>query len=122
MSEVKTNVAVENNEEMPVIRITVLGEERETKADPKKKFWTYKAVTKNGALVDLKFRQEVANVPKEKKFIIVVSPDMINEARNTYYPTWWVAGVIAFESWEANLANNRKRVNDVFGDLGESDE
>ena len=97
--------------EVALIRITVLGEEKETKTDPKKKFWSYKALTKNGALVDLKFRQEVGNIPKEKKFIIVVHPDKINQARNTYYPTWWVAEVEAFETWEANIATNRKRVN-----------
>ena len=107
--------------EVALLRITVLGEEKPTK-DGSKKFWTYKAVTKNGALVDLKFRQEVALVPKKPKFIMVVHPDNINQARNTYYPTYWVAKVETFEEWEANLTANRKRMAEVFGDPTEDSE
>ena len=108
--------------DVALLRITVLGEEKETKTEPKKKFWTYKAVTKNGALVDLKFRQVVGNIPKQSKFIMVVHPDNINQDRHCYYPTWWVAEVEAFEDWEANLTANRKRVAEVFGDSEESED
>ena len=115
------NTAQNPVEEVALLRITVVGEEKQTK-DKSKKFWTYKAITKNGAMVDLKFRQEVGNIPKESKFIIVVHPDSINQARNTYYPTWWVARVEAFESWSANLIANRQRVAEVFGEASDPSE
>ena len=99
-----------------LIRITVLVEERKTQDG--RAFNTYKAVTKNGALVDLKFRKEVKNLPTEKS-IILVSPDNINEARNTQYPTWWVSKVEGVEEYSRNLEANRKRVAEVFGDPSE---
>ena len=99
-----------------LLRITVLVEEKKTKEG--RAFNTYKAVTKNGALVDLKFRREVKELPT-KKCIIVVHPDHINEARNTAYPTWWVGQVEAIEDYERNMEANRKRVAEVFGDSSE---
>lgn len=99
-------------------RITVLVEEHKTKEG--RTFPTYKAVTKNGALVDLKFRKEVTGIPSEK-FIMEVSADKINQARNTQYPTWWVAQVISFEPYTVNLEANRKRVEEVFGDSEDSE-
>lgn len=105
-----------NTAEVALLRITVLVEEKKTKEG--RAFNTYKAVTKNGALVDLKFRKEIKDLPT-KKSVIIVHPDKINEAKNTAYPTWWVAEVEAIEDWERNVTANRKRVNEVFGDGSE---
>ena len=99
-----------------LIRITVLVEEKKTQDG--RAFNTYKAVTKNGALVDLKFRKEVKSLPTEKS-VILVHPDNINEARNTQYPTWWVAKVESIEEYTRNVEANRKRVAEVFGDASE---
>lgn len=99
---------------MSNIRITVLVDQKKTKEG--RTFNVYKAVTKNGALVDLKFRAAVKELPTEKS-IIVVNPDNINEARNTAYPVWWVSAVEAIEPFQRNTEANRQRVAEVFGEV-----
>lgn len=121
MTNAQTPTTAPATESVALIRITVLVEQKKTKEG--RSFNTYKAVTKNGALVDLKFRREVpGNLLPTEKSIIVVHPDNINEARNTLYPTWWVAKVEALESWTANQTANRKRVSEVFGESTEEAE
>lgn len=68
-----------------LIRVKVY--EKET-LDKKKKFNTYKAVQKNGTLIDLKFTQAVTLLPKEECFIVV--PDTsVNMDVNRLYPCLW---------------------------------
>ena len=101
-----------SNTNAALIKITVLVEEKKTKEG--RTFNTYKALTKNGALVDIKFKKEVKQLPTEKS-IITVNPDNINEARNTAYPVWWVSEVESIEPYQRNTEANRKRVAEVFG-------
>lgn len=96
--------------------ITVLVNECKTKDG--RTFNTYKAVTKNGAIVDLKFRKEVKNLPTEKS-IIWVNEDNVNEQKNAQYPTYWVSQIEFIEPFVRNQEANRKRVREVFGNPSE---
>ena len=52
-------------------------------------------VGKNLKKVTLKFRKDVANLPKENGFIKVMS-DQVNLDTTSKYPTLWVRSVISF--------------------------
>lgn len=95
-------------------RIKVFAEEKTT--GDGRKFTAFRAVTKNGALITAKFRQDCANIPKESGYI-TVPVDKMNIARNTEYPTLWVSEVLAFESLEASFdrEKNLKEINETFG-------
>ena len=94
-------------------RIVVIVKEAKTKDG--RVFPVYQAVTKNGALVDLKFRKEVKELPTAKS-IITVDAANINEEKRTAYPCWWVAKIDSIEPFKVDTAANEKRVADVFGD------
>lgn len=61
-----------------------------------RKFTVYKALDKNGKLLDTKFRKEVKNLPTEPCTLIVDS-DKCNVTKNTLYPTVWIAEIKAIE-------------------------
>ena len=71
-----------------------------------KKFTAYKALTKDGRIIDAKFRQECENVPTEP-CIIIVSSDKCNVSVNRQYPVLWVQEVKAVEEYvkESNSEN-----------------
>lgn len=94
-------------------RIVVIVKESKTKDG--RAFPVYQAVTKNGALVDLKFRKEVKNLPTEKSVIIVDAANL-QEQKRTQFPCWWVYEIDAIEPFKVDTAANEKRVADVFGD------
>ena len=64
--------------------------------DGGKKFDTYKAFTKDGKKITLKFTQAVANLPKENGFIYV-SQGNINLDTSRKYPRFWVKHLEKFE-------------------------
>lgn len=69
-----------------VLEIPVLVKEFETKEG--KKFNAFKAVQKNGKLIDLKFQRVVKNLP-EQNCIIKVLPENINLDKTRQFPALW---------------------------------
>ena len=67
-------------------------ETKATLGNPARKFNTYKAVQKDGKLVDCKFRKEVIPLPTENSIVEVFSNNM-NMAKNTLFPCLWVAKI-----------------------------
>ena len=61
-----------------------------------RKFTVYKSLTKEGKLMDTKFRKEVKDLPTEPCMLIVDS-DQCNVTKNTQYPTLWIKAVKAIE-------------------------
>lgn len=61
-----------------------------------KSFDTFKAVQKNGKLIDCKFTKDVKNLPDESCFMYV-EEDKINIDKNKKYPTLWVKKVVKYE-------------------------
>lgn len=93
------------------IKITVT--ERKTKDG--KVFNSYKATTKNGNLIDCKFRKEVKNLPEKTCYAIIAVDDM-NIDRNKEYPVMWVNAVQGYEDLaEVSKERNRQVVEDYFG-------
>lgn len=80
-------------------------------------FLTYRAVTKNGRLVDCKFRKEVTNVPKEDCYI-TCPVDKMNMQRNSEFPCLWVAQIDKVEPIgslsDSQIAANAAVINDMF--------
>lgn len=92
------------------IKITVA---EKTTADGKK-FNTYKATTKNGRLIDCKFRKEVKNLP-EKTCYAIINVDDMNVVRNTEFPVMWVKAVQSYEDLtEVSAERNRKAIDELF--------
>lgn len=76
------------------------------KLDDGREFDTFKAVQKDGKLVDLKFTREVKKTPTEDCYI-VVARDKINLAKRQEYPCYWVkeiVEIIPFEKQEEDLS------------------
>lgn len=61
-----------------------------------KKFTAYKVLTKDGRIMDCKFRQEVKNLPTEP-CIMIVDSDKCNVSTNRQYPVLWVQEVKSIE-------------------------
>lgn len=79
-----------------------------------REFNTYKATTKNGRLIDVKFRKEVKNLP-EKTCYAIINVDDMNVVRNTEFPVMWVKAVQGYESLDdVSTEQNRKVINDMF--------
>ena len=98
---------------METKKIKIKVQERTT-SDGKKKFNTYKTVTKNGRLMEVKFRKDVTTLPTEDCYA-VIGVDNMNVDKSKEYPTIWVAAVESYESIEANSkANNKKKLDDLF--------
>lgn len=75
------------------------------KLDDGREFDTYKAVQKDGKIVDLKFTRDVKNLPTEDCYIVVAG-DKINLAKKREYPCFWVkevSEIIPFEKQEEDL-------------------
>ena len=91
-------------------------QERETKDSngKTKKFNTYKTTTKNGRLMDVKFRKEVTNLPTETCYAII-NIDNMNVDKNREYPVLWVSAVESYETISDVAAEkNRAQINDMF--------
>lgn len=79
-----------------------------------KKFNTYKTTTKNGRLMDVKFRKEVKELP-EANCYAVIGIDNMNVDKNREYPVLWVSAIETYESIEANAkADNKKKLDELF--------
>lgn len=70
-----------------------------------RKFNTFKAVQKDGRLVDLKFTKECKNVPP-KSCTIVVPKDKINLDKNREYPCYWCKEILKIKESDKNKAVN----------------
>jgi len=91
---------------------------KEMKTKDGRAFNSYKAVTKNGALVDLKFRKAIKNLP-EKNCWIVVDSTKVSEDKTKEYPCWWIEEIIEIKETKVNSEANAKRALEVFGDPDE---
>lgn len=100
---------------METKRIKLLVKTRQTSDG--RKFTAYKTVTKNGRLIDCKFRKEVTNIPAADCFIICNVDDM-NMQRNSEYPVLWVSAIQATEPigtvTEEQRISNAEQINAMF--------
>ena len=97
--ETKTTETTETNTNTKDIEILVSEREYTDKdTGKKKKFNTYKAVTKTGKLMDCKFRREVTNLPT-KNGIITVKIENMNIAKNMKYPVLWIKAIEEFSPY-----------------------
>lgn len=81
-------------------KIAVYGKEIEYEG---KKFWGYKAETKNGTLIRSSFTQSVnIQPPKKPAFIMVIDGQSKknNVSNAKRYPIFWVSDVIRYEDIE----------------------
>lgn len=82
-------------------------------------FKVYKAVTKNGVLIDCKFRKEVTNVPTEDSYITCNVNDM-NMQRNTEFKVLWVSKIESVEPVAGGgmtterAEKNAAEINEIF--------
>ena len=74
-------------------------EDKETQK--KKKFTVYKAVTKGGKLIDLKFTSNCFNKPTKPCYILV-HPNHWNVQKNLKFPVLWVSEVEEIEDFPAS--------------------
>ena len=83
-----------------------------------KKFLAYKAYQANGKKIDLKFRREANNIPKENCFI-KVHVDNMNINRNKKFPELWVIDVIEIITLDERKHNEQdyKEFDDMFKKL-----
>lgn len=90
---------------MKELRIRIIEVKPITTKDGKN-FTAYKALTKDGKIIDCKFRQDVQNVPTVPG-IIVVDSDKCNVSTNRQYPVLWVQEVKSIEEYvkESNSEN-----------------
>lgn len=86
-----------------------------TTNDGKKSFNTYQTVTKNGRLMELKFRKEVKNLP-EATCMAIIECDNMNVDNSREYPCLWVKAVVDYESLEQNASETNKAKLDEFFD------
>lgn len=75
-----------------------------------KSFDAFKAVQKDGKLIDLKFKKEVKNLPSESCFMFV-EKENLNVNRSGRYPVVWVAKVEKYEESKTIRDNS-----DIFED------
>ena len=94
-------------------RIKVLVYEKQTKEG--KKFNTYKTVSKNGRLMDVKFRKEVKDLP-EKNCFAVIACDNMNIDSNREYPVLWVNAVENYLPLDEVASEANKAKLDAFFD------
>lgn len=78
-------------------------------------FNTYKTTTKNGRLMDVKFRKEVKELPTTNCYAII-GVDNMNVDANRQYPLLWVSAVESYESYKDNSKEqNKKKLDEMFG-------
>lgn len=94
-------------------KIKIIVTEKTTKDG--KKFNTYKTVSKNGRLTDLKFRKEVKDLPTETCYAHIL-PDNMNIDKTREFPVVWVNKVEAYSNIsDAASESNRKAIDEFFG-------
>lgn len=86
-------------EEKNVRKYKIYVEERTTSDG--RKFMVYKTVTKNGRMIDAKFRKTVTQLPKEKSFV-TVPEGASNISTATEYPVLWISEVTKIEPITGN--------------------
>lgn len=93
-------------------KIKIIVSERETKDG--RKFNVYKAVTKNGRLMDAKFRKDVSKVPEETSYVHVLEGNM-NIDRKREYPVLWISEVEEITTIkEEHDEQDKKVINEYF--------
>lgn len=83
-------------------------EYEDTETGKKKKFNAYKAVTKTGKLIDLKFTSDCNDIPTHACYIYVKTTDY-NVATNQKYPCVWVQAIVKVEEFP-----EKKDTTDIF--------
>ena len=97
---------------METKRIEILVEEKKTAEG--KRFNTFKAFTKNGRKIDVKFRKEVKNLP-EGNCYAVIGVDNMNVDKSKRFPVLWVSQVESYEDVsEVRAENNKKQLDELF--------
>ena len=96
---------------METKKIQILVSARKTSEG--RSFNTYKTTTKNGRLMDVKFRKEVKELPTTNCYAII-SVDNMNIDSNRQYPVLWVSAVESYESYEDNSKEQNKKKLDAF--------
>jgi hypothetical protein len=81
--------------------------------DGKKKFNAYKVLGKDGRYMDLKFRKEVENLPKEKGLLYVASADLSID-NNRKFPATWIHKFEKFVPLSSQRSEDKK-VAEFFG-------
>lgn len=93
--------------------IKVIVKQKKTKEG--RVFNVYQAVTKNGRLIDCKFRKEVTELPTTTSLVTCFESDM-NVQRNTEYPCLWIKAVQAIQPVAASdQEHNSGALTDYFG-------
>lgn len=100
------NKAQETNEILKEVKVKVY--HKQTKDG--KKFDTYRAVQKDGKLIDCKFRKDVKVLPTED-CIIVVKVKNMNISYSKEYPALWMAEIEDIKPIEKLSKQN---LNDLF--------
>lgn len=86
---------------MKEIRILV----KEVTTKDGKKFNSYKAVQKDGKLIDLRFTKEVKPLPEEDCFIVVEEKN-INIDNSRLYPRCWVKRIEEIKPFETKAPSS----------------
>lgn len=100
------NKAQETNKILKEVKVKVY--HKQTKDG--KKFNTYRAVQKDGKLIDCKFRKDVVSLPTED-CIIVVNVNNMNISYAKEYPALWVAQIEEIKPLEKL---SKTDLNDLF--------
>ena len=87
------------------VTIKVIVKHCVTKDGSNKKFDAYRAVQKDGTLLDCRFRMCVKGIPTENFLMRVNSAD-INISNKYEYPRLWVSNVLDFMPIEAQHAED----------------
>lgn len=95
--------------------IRIIAERRETR-DGSRKFMTYKAVQKDGTLIDCRFTKTVRNVP-DKSCKIIVNPNDANVDKSKLYPILWVKAIdeVIYQDGSKQSEANAKELEELFG-------
>lgn len=89
---------------------------KQCKAGNGREFTAFKAVQKDGSLIDTKFTRACPNTPTESCTIIVNAEDC-NVTTNTLYPTLWVKAVVEIIGADGSKASekNAQKLAEMFG-------
>lgn len=95
--------------------IRIIAEERETN-DGSRKFKVFKAVQKDGSLMDTRFTMNCKNKP-EKSCTIVVLPENANIDKNRQYPILWIKAVEEIKTIDTSkfAEANAEELAELFG-------
>ena len=89
---------------------------RQVKAGNGRDFTAFKAVQKDGTLIDTKFTRACPNTPTDSCTIIVNASDC-NVTKNTLYPTLWVKAVVEIIDKDGSKLTEKqeKELAEMFG-------